>query len=90
MTNSLIGIGPGTAIDPEKLSEEIKRFKLKPDQIKIDPRCPLITPLDIKEEIQSANMRGIGSTMSGTGACMAKRVLRTAPLAGENEDLNPL
>jgi len=89
MTNSLIGIGPGTAIDPEKLSEEIKRFKLKPDQVKIDPRCPLITPLDIEEEVQSANMRGIGSTMSGTGACMAKRVLRTAPLAGESYDLKP-
>ena len=89
MTGSLIGIGPGTAVDPEKLYEEMVRFKLEPDRVRIDPRCPLVTPLDIEEEIRSAHMRGIGSTMSGTGACMARRVSRTATLAEEVGYLKP-
>lgn len=76
-----VGIGPGTAVDPIKLFEEIERFKLSPEQIRIDPRCPIVTREHIHLERNSANMKKIGSTFSGMGRCMSDAVLRTAILA---------
>ena len=76
-----IGIGPGTAVDPVKLFEEIERFKLGPEHVTIDPRCPIVTHEHIRLEKQSANMKKIGSTFSGMGRCMSDAVLRTAILA---------
>jgi len=82
-----VGIGPGTAVDPVKLFEEIKRFKLSPEQVRIDPRCPIVTREHIRLEKNSANMKRIGSTFSGMGRCMSDAVLRTAILAGDVPEL---
>ncbi|MBW6441527.1 adenylosuccinate synthetase [Patescibacteria group bacterium] len=82
-----IGLGPGTAVDPVKLFEEVKRYNIDPKQIKIDPRCPIVTQENIRQEKESANMKKIGSTFSGTGRCMSDAILRVAPLAEDIPEL---
>jgi adenylosuccinate synthase len=84
-----IGIGPGTAVDPKKLLAEIKKFRLKSKEVRVDYRCPIITEENIKEETESSSMRAIGSTKSGSGVALAHAVLRTAPLAKDVEVLKP-
>jgi len=85
----MIGIGPGTAVDVEKFLFEVKKFHLSPDQVRVDPRCPIITPENIREEIESDSMDAIGSTKSGTGIAMSHAALRIAPIAEEIEALQP-
>jgi len=82
-----VGLGPGTAVDPVKLFEEIQRFHLSPEQVRIDPRCPIVTREHIRLERNSANMKKIGSTFSGMGRCMSDAVLRTAILAKDVPEL---
>ena len=86
---SLIGIGPGTAVDVEKFLYEVNRFQIPLEKVKIDPLCPIITPENVQEEIDSSNMDSIGSTKSGTGIAMAHAALRIAPLARDIEELQP-
>jgi len=83
----LIGLGPGTAVNVEKFLDEVKQFRLSPEKVRVDPKCPIITPENIQEEIDSSNMNAIGSTKSGTGIAMSHAALRIAPLAQEIESL---
>lgn len=85
----LIGLGPGTAVNVEKFLAEVKQFRLTPDKVRVDPRCPIITPENIQEEIDSSKMNAIGSTKSGTGIAMAHAALRISPIAKDMEDLQP-
>ncbi len=84
-----IGLGPGTAIDPDKFLKEVHRFRLSPEQVKVDFRCPIITPANIQEEIDSAKMNAIGSTKSGTGIAFSHAALRIAPIANDIPELAP-
>ena len=72
-----IRIGSGVAIDPQKLLMEIEKYNLQ-ERVKIDYRCPIITEGHIRAEETSKGMKGIGSTLSGTGYCRADFVLRKA------------
>lgn len=85
----LIGLGPGTAVDVDKFLKEVRHFRLLPEKVRIDYRCPIITPQNIQEEIDSSNMDAIGSTKSGTGIAMSHAALRIAPLAEDIEILQP-
>lgn len=85
----LIGLGPGTAVDPVKLFEEIKRFHLRPEDLRIDYRCPIITLDNIEREKGSANMIKNGGTLSGTGMCMSDAALRISPHAEDIKELSP-
>lgn len=87
--NCPIGIGPGTAVDVEKFLFEVNQFHLSPENVRVDYRCPIITPQNIQDEIGSASMNAIGSTKSGTGVAMSHAALRIAPLAQEMEALKP-
>jgi len=78
--NIQIRIGSGVAVDPTKLLTEIGKYGLS-GRVKIDFRCPIITPEHIKAEETSKGMSAIGSTMSGTGYCRADFVLRKAKQA---------
>ncbi len=89
LQDSQIGLGPGTAIDPNKFLMEVRRFRLSPEQVKVDYRCPIITPANIQEEIDSASMKAIGSTKSGTGIAFSHAALRIAPLANDIPELAP-
>ena len=84
-----IGIGPGTAVDVQKFLYEVQRFRLSPEKVRVDYRCPIITPQNIAEEEASTKMNTIGSTKSGTGIAMAHAALRIAPIAQEVEALKP-
>jgi len=89
LQNCQIGIGPGTAVDPNKFLAEVNRFNLTPSQVRVDYRCPIITDENIQAEITSAGMNAIGSTKSGTGIAMAHAALRIAPLAKDIPALEP-
>jgi len=89
LQDSQIGLGPGTAIDPDKFLKEVRRFRLSPERVKVDYRCPIITPANIQEEIDSASMKAIGSTKSGTGIAFSHAALRIAPLANDVPELAP-
>ena len=86
---ALIGLGPGTAVNVEKFLHEVKHFRIPPEKVRVDPMCPIITPENIQEEVNSAGMAAIGSTKSGTGIAMAHAALRIAPLARDMEALQP-
>lgn len=86
---SLVGLGPGTAVDVEKFLFEVNRFRIPPEKVRLDPMCPIITPENIQEEVGSASMNAIGSTKSGTGIAMSHAALRIAPLAKDIEALQP-
>lgn len=86
---SVAGIGPGTAVDPDKFLFEVQRFKLTHEKVRLDYRCPIITPENIAEESTSAKMNAIGSTMSGTGIAMSHAALRIAPTAQDIPALQP-
>jgi len=85
----LIGIGPGTAVDPVKFLHEVKQFQLSPEKVRVDAHCPIITAENIAQEKANANMKAIGSTFSGTGIAMAHAALRIAPIAGDIPELKP-
>ena len=87
--NCLIGIGPGTAVDVQKFLYEVEKFHLSPEQVRVDRRCPIITPENIQEEIDSSSMDAIGSTKSGTGIAMSHAAVRIAPLAEDILALQP-
>lgn len=84
-----IGLGPGTAVDVEKFFIEVERFHIPPEKVFVDPRCPIITPENVQEEIDSTSMDAIGSTKSGTGIAMSHAALRIAPLAQDIKALQP-
>jgi adenylosuccinate synthase len=85
----MIGLGPGTAVDPVKFLYEVKRFHLTPEKVRVDPRCPIITAANITDEQANSNMKAIGSTFSGTGIAMAHAALRIAPIAEDIHELQP-
>lgn len=84
-----VGLGPGTAVDVDKFLAEVTLFRLSPEQVRVDYRCPIITPENIQEEIDSSKMDSIGSTKSGTGIAMSHAALRIAPLAQDIDRLQP-
>ena len=89
LQDSLVALGPGTAVDPDKFLKEVHRFRLTPERAKVDYRCPIITRANIQDEIDSASMNAIGSTKSGTGIAFAHAALRVAPIANDIPELAP-
>ncbi|MDA4117541.1 MAG: adenylosuccinate synthase [Thaumarchaeota archaeon] len=81
-------IGPGVAVDPQTLKEEVQMIKHqghKPRLI-VDGRCTVVTPLEKEldafiEELRGANP--IGTTKRGIGPSYAMRALRLTPRAGD-------
>jgi adenylosuccinate synthase len=71
-------IGPGAYVDPDLLLDEMRLTKLAPERLLIDERAFLITPQDKADERASGLTEAIGSTASGTGAAVARRVSRAA------------
>jgi len=76
--NVMCVLGPGSYIDPDILLQEISRTGLTADRLLIDPRAIMITDEDKKTERQSGLRQSIGSTQSGTGAAVIKRMARKA------------
>jgi adenylosuccinate synthase len=84
-------IGPGSYIDPEILLAEIERLDIDRGRVIVDYRAMVLT--DEHREVEEAGDLGarIGSTNSGTGAAVARRVSRSAAddLAFHDDALRP-
>lgn len=84
---ALLLISAGSVIDPELLTSEADSLRLSGDRIIVDPRAALVTAADQAAERQIVDL--IGSTASGTGAALVRRILRDAGvnLAGDCAEL---
>ena len=74
-------IGSGVAVDLDLLSNETKTHNLQ-SRILLDPRSPKITKEHIRRERESSNMKKVGSTFSGSGACRSDFISRIAEQIG--------
>src|SRR5215218_6216740 len=84
-------IGPGSYIDPEILLAEITRLGMDPDRVCVDYRAMVLTEADKAAEEAGDLQRSIGSTNSGTGAAVVRRVSRSVAdhLAFRSTPLRP-
>jgi len=90
-------IGPGVAVDPVVLSEEVALLAGRVTQLdlRVDGRCTLVTPLEKVMDVAIEEMRGarpLGTTRRGVGPAYAMRALRLARRAidifSDNFDFN--
>lgn len=90
-SDSMCLLAAGSYIDPGVLLAEAERTGLTPERLLIDERAFLITPEDREAEAASDLGDRIGSTCSGTGAAVKRRIARRSPddLAGASRDLRP-
>jgi adenylosuccinate synthase len=84
-------ISAGSYIEPSLLLSEIAHTRLSSDQLFIDPNAMIISEDEQIEEKNSLLRISIGSTLSGTGAAVRKRIERTTHvrLAKDEESLKP-
>lgn len=84
-------LGAGSYIDVDILFDEIARTGLPADRLLIDPNAVVVTADEIATEKNSTLRSSIGSTQSGTGAAVIRRVSRdgSARLAKDDERLKP-
>jgi adenylosuccinate synthase len=69
-------IAAGCVIDEEVLLRELEMLKIEPGRIIVDPRAVIVSEND--REVEAQELQDIGSTCSGTGAAMARRMSRRA------------
>jgi adenylosuccinate synthase len=72
-TNIPVLLGPGAVIDSNVLLREISDCDLSPRRLTIDPRALIIEDEDVKREAELK--RAIGSTGTGGGAAVARRIM---------------
>ncbi len=68
-------LAAGCVIDEEVLLSELEAFSIPRERIVVDPRAVLVDEKDRNEE--RASLAQIGSTFSGTGAALVRRMKRT-------------
>lgn len=82
-------IGPGVLVDQAVLLKEIEETKAG-DRTRCDPNCAIIEPEHIREDRESAHLKGkIGTTGTGCGPCNVDRVRRVARTASDVPALKP-
>jgi adenylosuccinate synthase len=74
--NVVCALGAGSYIDPAILLEEIERVRLPLDRLWIDPNAMIVKAEDRDTERRSGLTARIGSTGSGTGAAVVRRIQR--------------
>jgi len=84
-------LAAGCLINIAVLFEEIDRFGLTPDRLKVDRNAMIITDDEIEKEKTIGLQKSIGSTCSGVGAAVARRVSRgsNVRLAKDVAELQP-
>jgi adenylosuccinate synthase len=82
---------PGAIIDPEIFLREVAALGLGPERVIVSPFASIITADDRSAERDSGIVGEIGSTGSGTGAALVRRIARRkgAELAGALDSLKP-
>jgi adenylosuccinate synthase len=66
----------GSYIDLEILFKEIEKTGLEKERLIVDPKAMIISPEDISRESTQGLKQSIGSTGSGTGAAVQRRISR--------------
>ncbi len=80
-------LGAGSYIIPELLFQEIMLTGLDNDRLFIDPHAVVITEEELRNERESSLRQNIGSTQSGTGAAVSRRISRrTGVVFAENDE----
>jgi adenylosuccinate synthase len=81
----------GAIIDPEIFHREVEALGLGPDRVIVSPMATLISVEDKEAEQRGGLIGAIGSTGSGTGAALVRRIGRRedTKLAGDHESLKP-
>jgi adenylosuccinate synthase len=69
-------IGAGSYIKPDILLDEIARTELSTERLLIDPNAMIVTEREQLEEQAGSLRQSIGSTLSGTGAAVRRRIDR--------------
>lgn len=84
-------LGAGSYIDPDVLLQELEQTGLHGDCLRIDPNAVVITEREKQEEASTTLKQAIGSTLSGTGAAVGRRVarVRALRLAKDERRLQP-
>jgi adenylosuccinate synthase len=84
-------LAAGSYINPDLLLTEIKRTGLDTGHLLIDPHAVVVTEAEERQEREGPLRRSIGSTLSGTGAAVLRRISRTGnvTLAENDERLKP-
>lgn len=67
---------PGSYVEPHLLQLEVEAHDVRPERLAIDPDASVITAADRKAEDAAGLPGRIGSTGSGTGAAVARRIAR--------------
>ena len=83
---------PGAVIDPDLFLDEVARLGLGPDRVHVSPAATLIAATDKWAEARDGLVERIGSTGSGTGAALARRMTersKSTMLAGDHGALWP-
>lgn len=80
----------GSIVSVPILLQEIEDSGLDPLRVHVDPNAMVLADSDVRRERQDAVLSGIGSTQSGTGAAVMRRIAREArTLASDCPDLKP-
>jgi adenylosuccinate synthase len=72
-------LGPGSYVDVDVLLDEIALTGLPPERVIVDHNAFLVTEDDRRAELAAKLPERIGSTGSGTGAAVWRRVARAGP-----------
>jgi adenylosuccinate synthase len=70
-------IPAGGLINPDIVRREIEEFHLDPGRVGIDRKCMIITREDRETETQLDLNARLGSTLTGVGSAVSRRVLRS-------------
>ena len=71
---AMLLLAAGCAVDIDVLLHEVSMLKLGRNRIVVDPRAVLVEDIDRHCEVEAS--KTIGSTASGTGAALIRRMLR--------------
>ncbi|WP_099067424.1 adenylosuccinate synthetase [Nostoc linckia] len=78
LPNVICVLGAGSYIEPNILINEITRIGLSKDRLLIDPNAVIVTEREQIEEQTGSLGQSIGSTLSGTGAAVRRRIERNS------------
>lgn len=90
--NTIAILPAGAIIDPEILLSEVKALGLGPNRVIINPQATVITQADKDGERSAGLIERLGSTGSGSGAALMRRMARQDNLpilAAEHGALTP-
>jgi adenylosuccinate synthase len=82
-------VAPGSYVDPAVFQKEVELLGLSPARVMVDARAIVVTERD--REAERSALAEIGSTCSGTGAAVSRRINRVegVEFAGQNTILGP-